>query len=166
MSTIRIEALDAAAAAEASVRESLGRLLPQLSAGAPALTAERFRSVVSEPSTHVVIARLDGTVAGVAVLVRCRTLCGSFGLIEDVVVDEAARGLGVGKRLTETLLARARADGLDHVDLTSRPTRRAANALYRSLGFELRETNCYRYRLGEPSGDRSRHAPGRPGASG
>ncbi|MFA5885758.1 MAG: GNAT family N-acetyltransferase [Acidimicrobiia bacterium] len=145
MSTIRVEALDRD---DESVRDALGRLLPQLSANAPTLTADRLRSVVSEPSTHVVIARLDGTVVGVAVLVRCRTLCGSFGFIEDVVVDEAARGLGIGKRLTETLLARARADGLDHVDLTSRPARREANAMYLSLGFELRETNCYRCELG------------------
>jgi ribosomal protein S18 acetylase RimI-like enzyme len=33
------------------------------------------------------------------------------------------------------------------VDLTSRPSREAANRLYQRLGFQLRETNVYRYDL-------------------
>jgi ribosomal protein S18 acetylase RimI-like enzyme len=45
------------------------------------------------------------------------------------------------------LLDLAARKGLRFVDLTSRPSRDAANHLYRSLGFRLRETNCYRYDL-------------------
>jgi ribosomal protein S18 acetylase RimI-like enzyme len=65
--------------------------------------------------------------------------------IEDVVVDETARGQGVGAALTEEAVRRARTVGARTVDLTSRPTRQAANRLYERLGFELRETNAYRY---------------------
>jgi ribosomal protein S18 acetylase RimI-like enzyme len=67
--------------------------------------------------------------------------------IEDVVVDEAARGRGVGEALNRHALDRARAEGAKTIDLTSRPTREAANRLYLRLGFVPRETNIYRFTL-------------------
>jgi ribosomal protein S18 acetylase RimI-like enzyme len=71
--------------------------------------------------------------------------------VEDVIVDQAVNGQGIGRRLTEAMLARAEELGCRTVDLTSRPSREAANALYRKVGFEPRETNVYRYDL---DGDR------------
>ncbi|MCS5685302.1 MAG: GNAT family N-acetyltransferase, partial [Acidimicrobiales bacterium] len=64
--------------------------------------------------------------------------------IEDVVVDEAARGRGIGDALNRAAIERARAAGARTVDLTSRPSREAANRLYRRLGFVERGTNMYR----------------------
>ena len=64
-----------------------------------------------------------------------------------MVVDEAARGSGVGAALNQAALDHARALGAKTVDLTSRPSREAANRLYQRLGFEPRETNVYRYEL-------------------
>ena len=72
---------------------------------------------------------------------------GTRAWIEDVVVDEAARGSGVGAALNQAALDHARARGAKTVDLTSRPSREAANRLYQRLGFEPRETNVYRYEL-------------------
>ncbi|HEX8803642.1 MAG TPA: GNAT family N-acetyltransferase, partial [Acidimicrobiales bacterium] len=67
---------------------------------------------------------------------------------EDVVVDEqAGRGRGVGTALTEAMLDRARERGCVTVELTSRPSRQAANRLYQRMGFTRRETNVYRYDL-------------------
>jgi ribosomal protein S18 acetylase RimI-like enzyme len=65
--------------------------------------------------------------------------------IEDVVVDDAARGKGVGAALNERAIEVARGLGARTVDLTSRPSREAANRLYQRLGFEPRETNVYRF---------------------
>ena len=65
--------------------------------------------------------------------------------IEDVVVDENARGKGVGQLLNERALEIAKVAGARTVDLTSRPSREAANRLYQRLGFVERETNVYRY---------------------
>ena len=67
--------------------------------------------------------------------------------IEDVVVDEAARGQGAGLKLVEAALEQAKKVGARTVDLTSRPSREAANRLYRRAGFEQRETNVYRVPL-------------------
>ncbi len=65
--------------------------------------------------------------------------------IEDVVVDEAARGRGVGAELTSAAIRLAGERGARTVDLTSRPSREAANRLYQRLGFVQRETNVYRF---------------------
>ena len=70
---------------------------------------------------------------------------GTRAWIEDVVVDEDARGRGVGALLTQAALDLAVAHGARTVDLTSRPGREAANRLYARLGFEQRQTNVYRY---------------------
>jgi ribosomal protein S18 acetylase RimI-like enzyme len=69
--------------------------------------------------------------------------------IEDVVVDQSARGQGVGEALGRAALSRAAAAGARTVDLTSRASREAANRLYRRLGFEQRDTNVYRILLEE-----------------
>jgi ribosomal protein S18 acetylase RimI-like enzyme len=63
-----------------------------------------------------------------------------------VVVDQDARGGGVGTALTRAALDLAQRQGVRSVDLTSRASRVAANRLYQQLGFELRDSNVYRYR--------------------
>jgi len=70
---------------------------------------------------------------------------GQRAWIEDVVVHEDARGLGIGESLTLAAVNEARERGVRSIDLTSRPSREAANALYQKLGFERRETNVYRF---------------------
>ena len=109
--------------------------------------------MVDAPSTLVLVARLAsdgeerGEIVGMLTLVVFRIPTGVRALIEDVVVDETARGRGVGEALTYAAFDRARAAGAKTVDLTSRPSREAANRLYQRLGFERRDTNVYRYSL-------------------
>lgn len=94
------------------------------------------------------IARGDGgAIVGVATLAVFPIPTGQRAWIEDVIVDEACSGQGIGRLLTEAMLARARQMGCVTVDLTSRPSREAANHLYRKVGFQQRETNVYRYEL-------------------
>jgi ribosomal protein S18 acetylase RimI-like enzyme len=84
---------------------------------------------------------------GSLTLAMFRIPTGVRAWIEDVVVDESARGRGVGEALTQEALGRARAAGARTVELTSRPSREAANRLYLRLGFEVRDTNVYRFSL-------------------
>ncbi len=84
---------------------------------------------------------------GTLTLAVFRIPTGVRAWIEDVVVDEAARGQGVGEALTLAAVELARNAGARSVELTSRPTREAANRLYRRLGFEERETNVWRFVL-------------------
>ena len=124
--------------------DSLARLLPQLSPGRPAPTRDDVEALVR--SQTLLVARDGEAVVGALTLVLYRTtrLCAR---IEDVVVDEAARGRGLGEALTREAVRLAREAGAVRVELNSRPERAAANRLYRRLGFELVETNSYRLEL-------------------
>ncbi|HEX5946706.1 MAG TPA: GNAT family N-acetyltransferase [Acidimicrobiales bacterium] len=128
-----------------AIVDAVERLVPQLSRSNPPPTTNELGDVVSSPATDLFIAIDDtGTVIGMATLAVFRIPTGLRAWIEDVVVDEAGRGQGVGEALTNGMVARARELGCRTVDLTSRPSREAANRLYKRAGFELRDTNVYR----------------------
>jgi ribosomal protein S18 acetylase RimI-like enzyme len=126
------------------VANAFGRLLPQLSRSAAPLDADALRALVAWPGNRVLVARVDGRITGTLTLVVFPIPSGLRAWIEDVVVDEAARGQGVGAALTREAVRLARADGARTVDLTSRPSRVAANRLYERLGFQLRDSKVYR----------------------
>lgn len=126
--------------------EAVGRLVPQLSRTSAVPGRAEMGEIVASPATVLLMARGDdGTVVGLLTLVLFRIPTGVRAWIEDVVVDESARGRGVGATLGREALRRAAAAGARTVDLTSRPSREAANRMYRRLGFEMRETNVYRW---------------------
>lgn len=127
--------------------EGMARLIPQLSSSATIPTEGELRQVLSSPVVTLLAAHTNGTMSGMLTLVIFRVSTGLRGIIEDVVVDEQSRGQGIAELLTREALARAAAAGARTVDLTSRPSREAANRLYQRLGFEPRETNSYRYSL-------------------
>jgi ribosomal protein S18 acetylase RimI-like enzyme len=144
--TVTVTALEAVGRDEVA---AFGRLIPQLSRSSPPPDEDELREIVATPGTVVLVARDDdGTVLGSLTLVTFRIPTGMRAWIEDVVVDEAARGRGVGDALNRAALDAARARGCKTVDLTSRPSREAANRLYQRLGFEARDTNVYRFELG------------------
>lgn len=140
--TIAVETLDEVT--DEAV-EAFGRLLPQLSRSAKPLDAAALAAVASSPAVTVLVARSDDRIVGSLSLVIFRIPTGLRAWIEDVVVDEAARGQGVGALLTREALRLARAAGVRTVDLSTRPSRVAAGRLYEREGFKQRETRMYRY---------------------
>lgn len=131
-----------------AIVDAVEHLVPQLSRSNPPPTTVQLGDVVASPATDLFIAIDDGgTIVGMATLVTFRIPTGMRAWIEDVVVDEAGRGRGVGDALTQAMVDRARELGCRTVDLTSRPSREAANRLYRRAGFVMRETNVYRFSL-------------------
>lgn len=129
------------------VIEALSRLVPQLSSSSPPPDAAALRRIVDHDATTLFIARIGGEIVGSLTLVVFPIPTGIRAWIEDVVVDEGTRGQGVGDALNRAALERARSVGAITVDLTSRPSREAANRLYTRLGFVQRETNVYRFTL-------------------
>jgi len=123
---------------------AFGRLLPKLSRSARPLSADELGMLVAYESNTLLVARLDGEIVGALTLVLFPIPTGLRAWIEDVVVDESARGNGVGAELTREAIRLARRAGARTVDLTSRPTRGAANRLYERLGFQLRDSRLYR----------------------
>lgn len=129
-----------------AIVDAVARLVPQLSRSAPPLDDEKLGEIVAAPATDLFIAIDDtGTIVGMATLVTFRIPTGVRAWIEDVVVDDTGRGQGVGTALTEAMVARAAEHGARTVDLTSRPSRDAANRMYQKAGFVRRDTNVYRY---------------------
>jgi len=126
--------------------EAVERLVRQLSRSAPAPSPAELEDIIRSPACHLLLARdADGSIVGMLTLVVFRIPTGVRARIEDVVVDEAARGRGVGAELNQAAIRLAYARGARTVDLTSRPSREAANRLYRRLGFVERESNVYRF---------------------
>jgi ribosomal protein S18 acetylase RimI-like enzyme len=128
---------------------AFARLIPQLSSSNPPPTQAELAEIIHSPATVLFIARADdtGQIIGSLTLALFRIPTGLRAWIEDVVVDTAARGRGAGEALTRAALEHARQIGATTVDLTSRPSREAANRLYQRIGFELRQTNVYRFKL-------------------
>jgi ribosomal protein S18 acetylase RimI-like enzyme len=128
--------------------EALARLVPQLSQSAAPIGETELAEMVASPTTRLLVARLPGTgaaIVGTLTLVLFRIPTGVRGWIEDVIVDEAARGGGVGEALTAEAVRLADEAGARTLDLTSRPSRQAAHRLYSKLGFEVRDTSVYRH---------------------
>jgi ribosomal protein S18 acetylase RimI-like enzyme len=129
--------------------EAFARLVPQLSTSADPPSREQLEEIVASSAATILLARDDaGQIIGSLTLVIFRTPTGARGWIEDVVVDETARGQGAGEALVAEAIRLASDSGARTVDLTSRPSREAANALYEKVGFRARETNVYRYDVG------------------
>jgi ribosomal protein S18 acetylase RimI-like enzyme len=127
--------------------EAFNRLIPQLSSSSPPPTRGHLAALVASADTVLFVARVDGQILGSLTLAFYRIPTGTKAWIEDVVVDAAARGRGVGETLNQAALGEARTRGAKDVSLTSRPSRESANRLYQRIGFEPRDTNVYRYTL-------------------
>ncbi len=136
------------------ILEAMLRLVPQLTNSSPPPTPDELDALLESECANLFIAReaASGLIAGMATLVLYRVPTGLRGYMEDVVVDEAARGQGIGEALTKACLEAAHKAGAPQVGLTSHPGRVAANVLYRKMGFEQRNTNVYRYVFKKPRG--------------
>jgi len=124
------------------------RLVPQLTSNHPPPDREQLVKMLTSPASCLFLARhkdFGQDVIGLATLVIYRVPTGVRGYIEDVVVDERARGRHIGEALTQACLEQAERSGAPQVMLTCNPGRDAANKMYQNMGFELRRTNVYRF---------------------
>jgi ribosomal protein S18 acetylase RimI-like enzyme len=126
---------------------AFARLIPQLSSSSPPPTTDELSAIVGAADSVLFVARRDGRIVGSLTLALYHIPTGLKAWIEDVVVDGDARGAGIGEALSRAAVDEARRRGAKHVSLTSRPHRESANRLYVGIGFELYETNVYRYVL-------------------
>lgn len=134
---------------DAELVSAFERLIPQLSSSNPPPTEKELVAIVTSRATVLFIARDEaGEIVGSLSLVLFRIPTGLRAWIEDVVVDSSARGKGVGEKLSLAAVDHAGKAGAKTVDLTSRPSREAANRLYQRIGFQQRTSNVYRYELG------------------
>ena len=136
-----------AESASPELRDALNRLVPQLSSSAKPLSDADVVRMTTDHDVVLFVAKNDDVIVGTLTLVVFAIPSGQRAWIEDVIVDADARGLGIGAALTNAAIEEGRRRGVRTIDLTSRPSREAANKLYQKLGFEIRDTNVYRFFL-------------------
>lgn len=104
---------------------------------------------ILQEDNHVVIAvcKEKGRIVGIALMATYKVISGHRGMVEDVVVDTAHRGKGIGRKLMEKLIEEAKNRNIDEVLLFSGHHRKPAIKLYKSLGFNLRESGVYNMKL-------------------
>jgi ribosomal protein S18 acetylase RimI-like enzyme len=139
--------IEATTEATSELRDALAELLPQLNPSLPIPSPEHLAAVVADPAATLLIARDGQAIVGIATVVVYLTPIWLKARIEDVVVDSAARGRGVGEALVRECIEVARKRGAGIVELQSARSREAANRLYPRLGFALRDSNVYRLTL-------------------
>ncbi|NLW13991.1 MAG: GNAT family N-acetyltransferase [Trueperella sp.] len=138
--------IERASSASPELEDAFQRLIPQLSSSSTPMDIEEIEDLLSQQSIELLLYRgEDGDIQGMLTLVIFTIPTGTRAWIEDVVVDDAARGHGAGLQLVDAALELAHNLGVKTVDLTSRPSREAANRLYQRAGFEKRDTNVYRH---------------------
>ncbi|MBI4086077.1 MAG: GNAT family N-acetyltransferase [Candidatus Liptonbacteria bacterium] len=133
---------------KAAVRD-LNHLLKQLRKNPSEHSGSLFdlRNIVSDKKIVMIVAQNGRNIVGMATLYIIIMLGKTVGTVEEVVVDSAYRGKGLGKKILQMLIRVARKKKVKKLYLTSRPSRVAANKLYQKLGFKLKETNPYTLRL-------------------
>src|ERR1700682_794982 len=138
---VRIEAVTEATP---EVHAPLPHLLPQLNPQLPIPTMERLQAIISDPAVTLLLARDGQQIVGTTTVIVYTTPFWIKARLDEVVVDESARGKGVGAALVSAALDVARAKGAQVAELQSGVQREAANRLYPRMGFKPRETNVYR----------------------
>jgi ribosomal protein S18 acetylase RimI-like enzyme len=134
--------------ADAELYGAFQRLVPQLTNNNPPPSLDDLADLVRDTSSTLMVARDDlGQIVGALTLAVYRVPTGIRSIIEDVIVDNAARGQGIGEALMRRAVEIAREKGAKNISLTSNPMREAANRLYLRVGFKKRETNAYQIKL-------------------
>jgi len=129
--------------ADTRVLKAIQKLIPQLDPDCKIPSKEYLEEIIQNDNSFIFLAE-DETIIGTLTLIINHMPGGQKAWIEDVVVDEKARGAGVGRKLIEAAILFSKKKGITKIDLTSRPERLAANNLYQKLGFVKRKTNVYR----------------------
>jgi GNAT superfamily N-acetyltransferase len=138
--------IEPATEATLELEQALARLLPQLNATLPVPTMQRLKAIIADPAVTLLVARDGDEVIGTATVIVYPTPFWIKARLDEVVVDQSARGKGIGEALVLACLDVARDRGAQIVELQSGrgPAREVANRLYRRMGFELRDSNIYR----------------------
>jgi len=144
--TVRIET---ATEVTPELEQALARLLPQLNATLPVPTLERLQAIMADPAVTLLVVKDDGAIIATATVIVYTTPFWIKARLDEVVVDQNARGRGVGEALVNACLDVARQKRAQVAELQSGrgPAREVANRLYQRMGFQLRDSNLYRITL-------------------
>ena len=130
-----------------SLTEPIARLLGQLTSQPVAFTDDDLRAICQSENCRLMMMYADNEPVGMVTVGHYLAPTGCKAWIEDVVLDFSMRGRGLGRTLVSHAIDYAQTLAPCTLMLTSRPSRIEANALYRSAGFEQRETKVYKMEI-------------------
>ncbi|MCE7860368.1 MAG: GNAT family N-acetyltransferase [Chloroflexi bacterium CFX2] len=134
--------------ADDELYQAFQRLVPQMTNNNPPPSLGELHALLVDADSTLLLARADdGVIIGALTLIVYRVPTGVRSIIEDVIVDESARGQGVGAALMQRAIEMAKEKSAKNISLTSNPMRAAANRLYLKMGFHRRNTNAYQMKL-------------------
>jgi GNAT superfamily N-acetyltransferase len=141
--------IEAVTEATPELNAALARLLPQLNARLPVPSMERWRRIIDDPAVTLLVAMEGDEIIGTSTVIVYSTPFWIKARLDEVVVDESARGKGVGEALVKACLDIGRERGAEVAELQSGrgPERVAAHRLYERMGFQRRETDVFRIEL-------------------
>lgn len=124
----------------------INSLLHQLSPDAPEISHNRLESLLKDADFRLFVAQNnEKKIVGMLTLTACQTLSYAKYWIEDVIVDNECRGLGLGRALVKAAVEYVKEnEEKPIIYLTSNPSRVSARNLYRSEGFEEYNTGVFR----------------------
>ena len=144
MEDVRIEIIERATQ---ELAQGLTALMPQLLTHPVVVNMDKLALVIGQPGVKLFVALLGDKVVGTAQLTIYERTYAPVAWVDGVIVDSEERGKGIATTLMQAVIQASRELGLREVNLTSNPSREAANHLYTKLGFEKYDTNYYRYRF-------------------
>ena len=120
-------------------------MLAQLTTREYPFGEQELRAIIEDSASQLFVMRDDERIMGMLTLGHYTSPTGRKGWVEDVVVSTEYRGEGLGRRLINHAIEYCR-ENLSPCTLmlTSNPARIAANELYRTSGFEPKQTNVYK----------------------
>ena len=140
--------IDIVTQADEDLYNAFQRLVPQLTNNNPPPSLNDLTALVRDSSSTLMVARNEkNEIIGALTLTVYRVPTGIRSIIEDVIVDNSARGQGVGEALMLRAIEIAKEKGAGNISLTSNPLRESANRLYLRVGFKKRETNAYQMKF-------------------
>ncbi|HCR72343.1 MAG TPA: GNAT family N-acetyltransferase [Anaerolineae bacterium] len=140
--------IEIATQADDELFDAFQRLIPQLTKNSAPPTLDLLHALLADASSTLLLARDESNkIVGALTLIVYKVPTGIRSIIEDVIVDESARGKKVGEQLMLKAIDVAKSRGAKNISLTSNMQRVAANRLYIKLGFTKRETNAYQMKL-------------------
>ena len=132
---------------DADLIDAVKRLIPQIAPAARTPGPWELDQIIKDPGTTLIVAREGDDIVGMLSLHTFRATTGIHAWIQDLVVDQAAKGRNVSEILTKEAVKVAIQRGAHTAELRSQPSRTGASKLYERLGFERREAHLYRYRF-------------------
>ena len=138
---MEIAILDIKDCLDKKIKERIFKLYKQLNPNKKQLDL----SEILNANNHVVIVGcfVDNEIVGIASMAYYKVISGNKGWIEDVVVDQNYRGMGIGRKLVKKLLNLAEEQKLTEVLLFTESHRNEAIKLYESLNFDKKESSIY-----------------------